>query len=351
MIRSIQFQNFRVLRNTTLPLGPLTVIVGPNGSGKSTALQGLELLKEPSTGRYECLISAGSHESEAAFEVRWDPPLDEVRTRVGWQSGGSSGPNHTRLGHPPDTPVPEDWKRRLDEGRAGIRVFRLDPRRIAAEVPVPGASELGPDGLGLAAVLDGLRDQYPERFDALNEQSLPLWVPEFDRILFKWEDGRQGGLGGGEGPTRKRLIQLRTRDGGHPIDAIDLSDGTLLALAVLTIAHLPHPPTLAAFETPEAELHPRLLPRLKDALYRLAFPKEFGESRSPVQVVVTTQSPYFLDLFRDHPEEVVVASKLGIEVTFERVSDMPNIAEILEGAPPLGDVWYTGVLGGVPVGV
>ena len=38
MIESVQFRNFKALRNTTLPLGRFTLIVGPNGSGKSTAL-------------------------------------------------------------------------------------------------------------------------------------------------------------------------------------------------------------------------------------------------------------------------------------------------------------------------
>ncbi len=43
MIESIQFQNFKALRDTTLPLGPCTVLVGPNGSGKTTVLQAIEI--------------------------------------------------------------------------------------------------------------------------------------------------------------------------------------------------------------------------------------------------------------------------------------------------------------------
>jgi len=54
-----------------------------------------------------------------------------------------------------------------------------------------------------------------------------------------------------------------------------------------------------------------------------------------------------LDLYSDHPEEIVIAQKIGQNVKFERLSEMPDIDEILEGAR-LGDVWYTGILGGVP---
>ena len=82
-------------------------------------------------------------------------------------------------------------------------------------------------------------------------------------------------------------------------------------------------------------------------MYRLAYPENFGEKREPVQVIATTHSPYMLDLFKDHPEEIVIASKADGNVSFERLVDLPNIQEILEGAP-LGEVWYSGVLGGVP---
>ena len=36
-----------------------------------------------------------------------------------------------------------------------------------------------------------------------------------------------------------------------------------------------------------------------------------------------------------------------MEATFERLSDQPDIMEVLDDAP-LGEVWYSGVLGGVP---
>ena len=86
----------------------------------------------------------------------------------------------------------------------------------------------------------------------------------------------------------------------------------------------------------------------KDALYRLSFPEESGEDREPVQVVATTHSPYFLDLFRDHPEQIIVAEKKGNEATFSRLVDRTDLEGLLDGESPLGDLWYTGVLGGVP---
>jgi predicted ATPase len=186
----------------------------------------------------------------------------------------------------------------------------------------------------MAAVLDRLRDEAPERFEALNHEVGRL-LPEFDRILFETPS------------TGTRGFLLRTRHGHHAIRAADLSHGTLLALAMLTLAYLPTPPSLVGLEEPDRGIHPRLLREVRDALYRLSYPEQFSESRSPVQVIATTQSPYFLDLFKEHPEEIVIAHKDGLEARFERLVDRPDIDEILADAP-LGEVWYSGVLGGVP---
>jgi hypothetical protein len=78
----------------------------------------------------------------------------------------------------------------------------------------------------------------------------------------------------------------------------------------------------------------------------LSYPENFGEKREPVQVIATTHSPYFLDLYKDHPEEVVIAQKTKDGARFERLSEQPHIMEVL-GDAPLGEVWYSGVLGGV----
>ena len=68
-IESIHFENFKALRDSTLPLGPCNILVGPNGSGKSTVLQALGILREyarePLSRRAE-LFSAAQRDNESA---------------------------------------------------------------------------------------------------------------------------------------------------------------------------------------------------------------------------------------------------------------------------------------------
>jgi hypothetical protein len=89
------------------------------------------------------------------------------------------------------------------------------------------------------------------------------------------------------------------------------------------------------------------LREIRDALYRLSYPNSFNSTRRPVQVVTTSHSPYFIDLFRDHPEEIVISHKHGRAAHFSRLTDRQDLPELLrEGS--LGDIWYSGILGGVP---
>jgi hypothetical protein len=90
-----------------------------------------------------------------------------------------------------------------------------------------------------------------------------------------------------------------------------------------------------------------MLREIRDLLYRLSYPSATGQTHSPVQIIATTQSPYFLDLFREHPEEIVITQKHGNAARFERLSDRADLPELLrEGS--LGDMWFSGILGGVP---
>jgi predicted ATPase len=324
MFESIKFENYKALRDTTLPLGRFTLIVGPNGSGKSTALNAFLALNN--IGMLADARSAGVPESfSVLLTANWRELGNFVASiKAEW--------NRLAVGRTSFTGNAERIRVILPK----TRYYSLDATAIAAPVQLNPKIELAHNGANLAGVLDRLRDQHPERFEALNEQ-LGRWIPEFDRVLFDTP-----GIG-------HRSISLRTREGGHSIKADNLSQGTLIALALLTIAYLPDPPSIVCLEEPDHGLHPRLLRDVRDALYRLAYPEGSQEKREPVQVIATTHNPYFLDLFRQHPEEIVIAEKVGLESKFSRLSDRQDLEEIL-GDAPLSEVWYSGVLGGVPVG-
>lgn len=361
MIESIEFKNFKALRDTTLPLGPLTILVGPNGSGKSTVLQALEEFRLVATPRQKhqqmeqqrqmLAVNArqsfrqqkqASFSTIAHFRIR-DDKDGEASVKISCRNfspvtGFELKWNVHNITS--DVIAPDDYngpaKLSLEQAISRIRVYSLDADSISSMSPVQGDIELCADGTGLAAVLDGMRDDAPEQFKEIEKQ-IGQWLPEFDCILF--DRPSQG----------TKSIALRTKEGQHKVPAADLSQGTLIALALLTLAYHPTPPSLIALEEPDRGIHPHLLRHVKDALVRLSHPESCGEKREPVQVIATTHSPYFIDLFRETPECIVVANKTGLDVQFQRLVDESHFHDIL-GQAALGDAWFSGVLGGVPSG-
>jgi predicted ATPase len=333
MIKSIHFTNFKLLRNSELPLERFTIIIGPNGSGKTTAMHGLYF-----AGHYrhpfntyphiENMLSAGidpKTQPVVQIEVKWET---QAITRNTWKDGVLQPFDPRTMGI-----SNEDYGKLLAILQR-FQIFSLHAPSIIQATELSQHIQLGHDGGNLAVVLDQMRDRHPERFERLNEE-LGRWLPEFDRILFSTPR------------TGERAFSLRMRKGQHPIDASSISQGTILALTILTVAYLPDPPPIVCFEEPDRGLHPRLLRDVKEAMYRLSYPENYGEEREPVQVIATTHSPYMLDQYRDHPQEVVIAQKLEDNVKFERLSDRSDLDEILKESH-LGDLWYSGILGGVP---
>jgi predicted ATPase len=332
MIKSLTFKNYRVLRDAKLELGPCTLLLGPNGSGKSTAIAALRLFalaakiqKNPINRPKDHLdasdVSLGaSSGSKAEVVADWSKESLQVDVRLRWASGDG-------FGNPVGTTI-RDWMQ-------GIRIFSLDPEKIAKPTRWESPAEIQPDGSNLAVVLTQLQDRHFERFEALNHE-LAQCLPEFDRILFDTTFNSE------------RSLMLRTRVGKYPVHATDLSHGILFALCIMSLSYLPDPPSMVCLEEPDRGIHPRLLRYVHDAMVRLSEPSKPGETREPVQVLATTHSPYLLDLFRDHPQDVVMAEKTENGATFHRLTDMPHYEEIMDGAS-LGDAWYTGILGGVPV--
>ncbi len=342
MITSIHYKNFKALQDTILPLGRFTLIVGANGTGKTTALKALKEIDSITNKTFANFLSknADDYIDKIEIEIVWDSfsvkrivtknnsPINQLFDNRGNNLGGSGGSFISTL-----------WetfqKHKESESIQDFRMFSFEAEKISVPTQLNPNLGLAQDGEYLAGILDQLRDSEPERFEALNRE-LKLWFPEYDRILFEVPS------------SGSRSFLLRTKVGQHKIKASELSDGTLLALAYLTIAYLPNPPKIVAFEEPEKGIHPRLLQNIQEAMYRLAYPENFSEKREPIQVIATTHSPYLLDLYKDNPEEIVIAEKDENGVHFENLAKMKNIDKILQGGESLGEVWFTGILGGVP---
>lgn len=327
VIASITFRNFKALRNARLSLAPFNLVVGPNGSGKTSLIQALLLLRNltklpikeahgttPPMASPEIAFAFGA--PFAGLEVRMSCSGDFVCDLLKVQS-----------------PSPEIWEEAKTE-ILRIRSYLFDHYAMGAPALCEAGGELAGNGANLAAVLAQWKKERPEVFGQVER--------EFCRML-----GEFGGLEMVEVGDGRVSFAGRLSDQDERVTAENMSQGTLYTLGILVLALAPEPPAVVCVEEIDRGIHPRLLRDVRDALYRLSHPEDFGEKRAPVQVVTTTHSPYLLDLFKDHPDEVVIAQKDSREAHFERLVDRPDYQELLSEGP-LGDLWFSGILGGVP---
>jgi predicted ATPase len=333
VIAAVHFRNFKALREATVQLGPFNLFIGPNGSGKTSLIQALLRLRSlaglPAMKGSE---TPGQHPAGPQIEFHFAAPFQDVKVILGCNSDELVC-NLLVVDHPPGPAGEAAWAG-LRTHLQGIRAFLFDHYAMALPAKRSDGAELASNAGNLAAVLALLRERQRAEW-AVFEADFCRILPEYSGLEFR---------DAGEG-----RVELGARLAGEPqlIAADSLSQGTLYLLAILALAHAPVPPTVVCLEEADRGVHPRMLREVRDALYRLSHPKEAGMGRPASQVITTTHSPYLLDLFKDHPEEIVLAHKHGQEATFSRLSERTDLLDLMKEAH-LGDLWYSGVLGGVP---
>lgn len=333
MIAEVHFENFKALRCATVRLGAFNLLIGPNGSGKTSLIQALLRLRTLAALPATTLpVNALVTDESPRMQFRFAPPFAAVRVTLGCASDGMVC-DVLAVEHAPDAAGEALWETLRARLRT-MRGFLLDHYAMAVPAKRSECGELTSNGGNLAAVLAAWRETAPATLRELTTEFQRI-VPEFDGLDFRTSE-----------PDRVELLACMN---GERIPAESLSQGTLYLLAVLTLALSPHPPAVVCLEEADRGVHPRMLREVRDALYRLSYPVEFGLARAPVQVITTTHSPYLLDLFRDQPDEVILSNKSGRDATFTRLSDREDLRELL-GEASLGDLWFSGILGGTPDG-
>lgn len=331
VIAEIGFRNFKALRDARLVMAPFNLLIGPNGSGKTSLIQALVRLRTLSRLPLKPPAPPGEVMTEAPrIVLKFAEPHEQLEAVM-------SCVNDMQCDLLEVTPTPlasQQWPV-LRERILGIRAYLLDHYAMALPSPRHDNVALSSNGSNVAAVLARWAVEEPMAYSAVRGEILRM-LPEHDELLLVSRDG---------GTVE---VALRVRGSSDLVHAENLSQGTLYLLALALLAHDPAPPSLICIEEVDRGIHPRRLREVRDLMYRMTYPASFGEGkRRPVQVVATTHSPYLLDQFREHPEEVVVAERHGTSATFSRLSERSDLAELLSGAS-LGDIWYSGILGGVP---
>lgn len=327
MITSVQFENFKSLRNISIDLEPFTVLVGANGSGKSSLLQGIrqitsffyasehtkhrvsrmdKVFQGPNTA--DRLVSMGAdhllmgftEQTFGAFSCRWIRPKDPAQIQSSstahYHLSYDGPPDHCELSYP-NAAQEEAFFDGLPKLQPAT-LLHLDPALLANAAYSDDADpHISMDGSGVAPTLQKLQVLRDGRFEQI-EEGLNKIVPSILRLRavpapVKRHEHQRVTIEGQDFNSmiaRERTgarIQADVRGSGW-IDADLLSEGTLLVLALLT-ALQDETPSLLLLDDIDRALHPLAQGRLMGVL------RAIQAARTGLQILTTTHSPFVVD--------------------------------------------------------
>jgi len=352
MIDHVHFENFKSLKNVSLDLGRLTVLVGPNGCGKSSVLKGMELLSAAGQPRPEewlntwrrfntifggrrdpgrlaspgrptkiVLSMSESGADKLMLEISVPVPVRTIRENEAYQFAVSvQGPAGALSVQVPvelaagldleaGKAVQEHERKVLGHPRlarfAGAAYLHLDANRMTrTSVSGEVRPRMNADGSELASALAWMKGAAEDELAQLTADFQKI-VPGVKRIrtlreLIKNRRMDRVDIDGQPvwRPVDEELLGDRFEiefDNGLVVPADLLSEGTVLVLGLLTKLYEPQRPRLLLLDDIDRGLHIEAQAKLVDALRGLL-------ARDPeLQIVCTTHSPYLLDRF-DHSE-------------------------------------------------
>ncbi len=393
MIRSLRLTNFRSHAHTSLQLEPVTLMVGPAGAGKSNIFKALILLQNsihrslvemfpPGLGEFHWVRSRWAGETDPiGFEVDLDqlPEYPGVSAKYALRIADSPAGLYVleetlmrRVGDDPWDWVFQRRRNRTQMGEFGvvewdmptvlhrvwhgeIGVDRQAPTVQFAKAVAGALSRFGYYHLEAAELKSLGTGQAVERI-GYNGERLPdfiAWAKSDPANTHVYEtilaDMRQilptlDAILVTQARTDKQGIAFAFREHHGYIAAPDLSDGTMFTLGLLCIFNAPQRPCVLCIEEPETGLHPRRLRWLFDRILALAYPPA---GQTPTQVLLTTHSPSYVDLFKDMLPSVQIVEQHDGQTRITPLTDALQRLHLSAEDNGIGYQWATGLFEGV----
>ena len=394
-LQRLQIENFRSLQRVTLPLGDLNVLVGPNGAGKTNVLKVFEFLAgiiftdlQPALsnmGGFSNVVFRGGEKPPTSIRInlsatwtsysRPDSP-DEYDLRLTRRARSTGRPSleraesfsfqRARNRHRSISVSGERARvvdsaqdlrlrdqsigiRRLSSGLstlprlvddaganevatiadrlASLRIFDVVVEKARAGSRIPEAIvSLEADASNLAAFLLAMSRMYPEAWDRLVEDAKTV-LPNVQDINFSFPSGA----------AHEVVVVLRESGLRRPTQLADASYGTIRLLGILALLYDPDPPALICIEEIDHGLHPQALELLVSRL---------REASERTQLIIATHSPTLADRLK--PNEMIICERRMDGSSAIPAISSAQIRNIVaaSGRQPLGELWFSGALGG-----
>jgi predicted ATPase len=362
MLEKVKLHNFKSHNNTELNFdnSGLHALVGQNSSGKTSVLQALHYLSQLAKSSFanifqyerapQFLTTIGQNNMSVSVSG-----FLGYKSRTDWEASY----NWTQRVNPPWFPKAswkvdgepgnvQGWSSSLSDAKYPIPEslrYSVHLKLVATNLAKAAYSDaiiprVEFDGSGLAPTLDYLRDEAPDKFQYLQEM-LKRIVPGVREVGVKRAkvmvnrqrlievDGKSISYEESQEMTGQEVVlDMNT---GKRIPAHAISEGTMLALGLLTVLIKPTQPNLVLLDDVEQGLHPKAQREL------IAVFKEIIQQNNNLQIIFSTHSPYIVDELT--PSQVHVLSNNNSGVTrCKRLDEHPDV-EWAKQTLTTGEFW------------
>lgn len=362
MIEKVQILNYKSIRQASVPLRPLNVLIGSNGVGKSNFISFFELTKsifQQRFGTYTMdhggmdsllhksrkvsgqIVGLLDFDNQNAFEFVLRPKPSGVGY-IAQTADYFNGIKETDKNYKSwnkkvwDTNVDESILINRIEWRAGYMKAYLNSFTVyhfhdtSASSPMRGLCQIGDNeylrenGSNLAAYLYSLSQSDRKAFDLI-EATVRSIAPYFKRFDLKPDRNLSGQIS----------LEWQENDSDMYLNGYSFSDGTIRFIALATLLLQSKLPQVIIIDEPELGLHPAAINKFAAMVKRASL---------NCQVILSTQSANLVNCFE--PEDIIVVDRADGQTVFKRLDSKALSVWLDDYDYSLSDVWEKNLIGG-----
>lgn len=358
-LRSVHVMGYKSIRDQTISLEDMNVLIGQNGAGKSNLISLFRFLRNIIEGRLknislrtgaEALLYYGSKETKKItinldfdsnyYEINLQPaPNKDTLIVASERTGYKSDPSFQEpLWNIVSNSEEESQLSKIVKVNyyAGyvyevLKEWRLyhffdtsESAGVKKYAAIADGKVLFEDASNLASFLYILKNTQEEYYERI-VKTVQLVIPFFKDFILE------------SNPLNPENIRLEWRDiySDKTFTANEFSDGSLRFVCLATLLLQKELPRVILLDEPELGLHPSAITILAGLLKK-------ASKRS--QVIVSTQSVSLVNEFE--AEDIIVVEKQEAETVFKRLNPV-NLENWLNEYS-LGDLWDKNIIGGKP---
>lgn len=359
MIEKIQIFNYKSIRELSLPLNRLNVLIGSNGVGKSNFISFFELIEaiyHKRLGNYTMQKDMNNLLHHGKKVSPWIAGLLDFNNTNAFffqlESTDSpkgylkyTGDFFNTYSHQ-DKQYSKNWHKNIWDnnveeseiidrkyGRAGYIKHYLESFTVYHFEDTSNTSalrngsrindneKLKNNGDNLASILYKIQQNNPKSFKLI-EGVIKSIAPYFKRFNLKTN------------PLNDTIhLVWEEENSSMYLDAYNFSDGTLRFIALTTLLLQPDPPEIIIIDEPELGLHPAAINKLAALIKRYSLNH---------QIIISTQSTNLVNCF--DVNDIIVVDRKDNQSVFEHLSS--DDLQVWLDDYSLSDLWEKNLIGG-----